>query len=155
MFKKVLVCLDGSGYAEEILPYIMEEGKAFGKIVLLNVVMTPVINLPVGVPGESIGPVQTEAMLKRFKEVLEDAPYYLEEKAKALREKGLKVATAIVQGTPSREIINYARENGVTLIAIATHGHSGFREITMGSTAEYVLKNSGLPVLLFTPKKGK
>lgn len=153
MFKKVLVCLDGSGYAEEILPYIMEEGKAFGKIVLLNVVMTPVINLPVGVPGESIGPVQTEAMLKRFKEVLEDAPYYLEEKAKALREKGLKVATAIVQGTPSREIINYARENGVTLIAIATHGHSGFREITMGSTAEYVLKNSGLPVLMFTPKK--
>lgn len=153
MFEKVLVCLDGSGYAEEILPYILGESRCFSKIVLFNVVYSPVINLPMGVPGETIGPVQTDAMLKRFKQSLEDAPYYLEEKAKPLREKGLEVETAVVEGVAKQEIINYARENGISLIAIATHGHSGFREFTLGSTAEYVLKNSGLPVLLVGPRK--
>jgi nucleotide-binding universal stress UspA family protein len=54
---------------------------------------------------------------------------------------------------PTREIIDYAQNNDISLIAIATHGLSGLREIALGSTAEYVHKNSGLPVLMITPKK--
>jgi len=156
MFEKVLVCLDGSALSEEILPYIEKESRSLGKIILLEVIGTPGVSLPLGVPGEAISPVQTNAMMKRVQEEMEKAPAYLEAKAQPLRDKGLEVECVVLEGTPSQAIIEYARDNEIGLIALATHGHSGFRHITLGSTAEYVLKNSGLPILMVTPfKKSK
>jgi nucleotide-binding universal stress UspA family protein len=153
MFEKVLVCLDGSPLAEEILPYIAEESERFGKVILLKVIHSPDIELPIGIPGETLGPVQTTARLARLKQEMEETPVYLEHKARVLRDKGLFVECVVLEGTPTRAIIDYAHDNKVGIIAIATHGHSGFRHITMGSTAEYILKNAGLPLLIVTPKK--
>jgi len=92
-------------------------------------------------------------MLQRFQKDLKDALPYLETKAEPLRKKEMDVECVVLEGLASESIIQYAHDNDVKIIAIATHGHSGFRRITMGSTAEYVLKNSGLPLLLVTPKK--
>jgi nucleotide-binding universal stress UspA family protein len=156
MFEKVLVCLDGSALSEEILPYIEKDGGRFQKIILLKVLGTPGVSLPLGVPGEALSPVQTGAMMKRLQEDMEKTPAYLEAKAQPLRDKGFDVECVVLEGTPSQAIIDYARDNGVGLIAVATHGHSGLRHLTMGSTAEYLLKHSGLPILMVTPfKKGK
>ncbi len=153
MFEKVLVCLDGSAHAEEILPRIAGEGKSIGKVILVKVLAPPELNLPIGVPGETLAPVSTGGRLQHFQKEMEEAPAYLESKAQMLRESGLDVETAVLQGVPSQAIIDYAHDSGTTLIAIATHGHSGFRSITLGSTAEYVLRHSGLPVLLVSPQK--
>ena len=153
MFEKVLVCLDGSTLAEEILPYIEKESRSLGKIILLEVIGIPGVTLPLGVPGEALSPVQTNAMMKRLQKEMEKAPAYLESKAQPLRDKGLDVECVVLEGTPAQSIIDYARDNEIGLIAIATHGHSGFREIVMGSTAEYLVKHSGLPVLMITPVK--
>jgi nucleotide-binding universal stress UspA family protein len=153
MFEKVLVCLDGSALAEEILPYIEKEGRSFGKIILLKVIGAPGVTLPIGVPGEALSPVQTNAMMKRVQEEMEKTPAYLEAKAKPLRDKGLDVECVVLEGTPSQAIIDYAHDNEVGLIAIATHGHTGLRQIALGSTAEYLLKHSGLPILMVTPGK--
>jgi nucleotide-binding universal stress UspA family protein len=153
MFEKVLVCLDGSALAEEILPYIARDSRSFGKVILLKVLAPPKVDLPLGVPGETLAPVQTNAMLKHLQKNLEETPAYLEAKAQPLREKGLDVECVVLEGIPSRAIIDYAHDNEVGLIAIATHGHSGLRHITLGSTAEYLLKHSGLPVLMVTPWK--
>jgi nucleotide-binding universal stress UspA family protein len=92
-------------------------------------------------------------MLERLQQQMEEAPAYLEAKAQPLRDKGLDVECVVLQGIPSEAIIDYARDNQVGLIAIATHGHSGLRQIALGSTAEYLLKHSGLPVLMITPGK--
>jgi nucleotide-binding universal stress UspA family protein len=153
MFEKVLVCLDRSAEAEEILPLIYGEARHFSKIVLLSVLHIPGFQLPVGVPGESAGNIQTNKMLNDFKKAQEETPAYLEAKAAPLKEKGCDVETAVLQGVPARIIVDYIKENNVTLLAIATHGHSGFREIAMGSTAEYLLRNAGIPVMLVTPVK--
>ena len=134
MFEKVLVCLDGSPLAEEVLPYIAAE-RCIGKVILVKVLAPPELNLPIGIPGETLAPVSTGARLERFQKELEEAPVYLEAKAQPLRDSGLDVETVVLQGTPSQAIIEYARDNGVTLIAIGTHGHSGFRNVTIGSTA--------------------
>ena len=48
---------------------------------------------------------------------------------------------------PGETIVNYAQENECTLIAIATHGHGGFRRFALGSTADYVVHHSSIPVL--------
>ena len=153
MFEKVLVCLDGSALAEEILPYIAAESGSLGKVILLKVLAPPGVNLPLGVPGETIGTVRTGTMLAHLKKDMEEAPAYLEEKAQPLRNQGLDVECVVLQGIASQTIIDYAQNNEVGLIAIATHGHTGLRQIALGSTAEYLLKHSGLPVLMVTPRK--
>jgi nucleotide-binding universal stress UspA family protein len=152
MFEKVLVCLDGSPLAEEVLPYIAAE-KRLERVILVKVVAPPGVNLPIGIPGETLAPVSTSGRLERFQKELEEAPAYLEARAQPLRDAGLNVETVVLQGPPAESIIEYARDNGVKLIAIATHGHSGFRNVTVGGTAEYVLRHAGLPVLLITPRK--
>ena len=153
MFENVLVCLDGSPASEGILSYIMAEAKSFKKAVLLKVVDTAGVNLPIGVPGISGGQFRTAGQDRRFQKEMEEMPGYLEEKAAPLRDKGLEVETVVLEGVPSEAIIGYARDNGIGLIAMATHGHTGLRQVVMGSTAEYILKHGGLPVLLVTPKK--
>jgi nucleotide-binding universal stress UspA family protein len=153
MFEKVLVCLDGSVLAEQILPYIAGDSKKFKKIVLLKVIAPPGIVIPIGVPGETAGPVQTKSMLDHVKKEMEETPDYLEAKAQPFRKMGLKVECVVLEGIPTTTIIDYAHDNNIGLIAIATHGYSGLRHITMGSTAEYILKHAGLPVLMVTPQK--
>jgi nucleotide-binding universal stress UspA family protein len=155
MFEKVLVCLDNSPESEEILPYIYSEGRSFSKIVFITVVHMSVIDLPIGVPGEKLQAVQTKAMANDFKRRLAEAPLYLEAKAKLLQEQGIDVETVVLEGVPAPTIVDYIKENGITLLALATHGHSGFREIALGSTAEFLLHNAGIPVMLITPKKSK
>ena len=46
-------------------------------------------------------------------------------------------------------IVAYAETHNVDLIAISTHGRSGFRHLALGSVAEAVLRTSPIPVLSF------
>ena len=48
--------------------------------------------------------------------------------------------------------MNYANNNKVDLIAIATHGRSGFKRMLFGSVTEHVIKNSKMPILLIKPQ---
>jgi nucleotide-binding universal stress UspA family protein len=71
----------------------------------------------------------------------------LKAQVKALKAQGLDVDYVVLSGTSGATIVNYAQENDCTLIAIATHGHSGFRRFALGSTADFVVHHSSIPVL--------
>ncbi|NOS99545.1 MAG: universal stress protein [Phycisphaerales bacterium] len=62
---------------------------------------------------------------------------------------GLKFAPVakIVSGAPHHEIVQYAFENNIDLIIIATHGRSGLVHALLGSTAEKVVRAARCPVL--------
>lgn len=152
MFKKILVCLDGSNLAEEIIPYVAEEARCIGKVIMLSVVPLPKIDLPLGVPGAPGAPVRTEGMLKEFQTEIAGAPAYLEKQAKKLRDKGISVECIVLEGLAGELIVKCAIDNQIELIALATHGHSGLRNVLFGSTAEYVLRKAGGPILLITPR---
>jgi universal stress protein A len=51
-------------------------------------------------------------------------------------------------GKPFYEINQYASEENIDLIIIATHGHSGMEHILFGSTAEKVVRKAPCPVLV-------
>lgn len=51
-------------------------------------------------------------------------------------------------GKPFFEIIQYAREESIDLIIIATHGHTGVEHVLFGSTAEKVVRKAPCPVLV-------
>ena len=148
MLEKILVCLDGSTPAERILPYITLEAVAqHSKLVLLSVVDMPESMIPLNIPGSPAIPISTSGAVKRtsFEEKTEED--YLESQAKSLIAKGLDVDYVVLSGSAGETIVNYARENDCTLIAIATHGHGGFRRFALGSTADYVVHHSAVPVL--------
>jgi len=155
MFEKILVCLDGSEIAEQILPYATEESLRFhSQVVLLHVVPEPVIVTP-GIPGAAGAPVETPGMLEQMQKEQKEASIYLEGVAIRLLEKGLTVEPAIMQGAAGEAIVNYANENDIGLIAIATHGRSSLGRAVFGSVADYVLRNSGLPILVIRPQEAE
>ena len=152
MFKKILVCLDGSNLSEQILRYVSEEASGSNKKVILIQAMSLPMITPVAIPGavSNIAP-----MLPSPEQIAEDeakVKKYLEKKAKSLKEMGIDTQCTVVSGDPGSMIIDYAEKNGIDLIAIATHGRSGLRRIIYGSVAEYVIKHSKLPILLIKPK---
>lgn len=57
------------------------------------------------------------------------------------------VSTAVVDGSPSREIIRYAEEEACDLIVMGTHGRGGIDRLLLGSVAEKVVRGSEVPVL--------
>ncbi len=155
MFERILVCLDGSKLAEQIMPYATEEAIRFqGKLVLFQVVQEPITFSP-GFPGEAPVPIETDAMIERTKEALDRTGEYLEKLAAPLRKKGIQVETVAIPGRPGEAILDYANTNSMGLITIATHGRGGLRRVVFGSVADHVLRESGLPVLVIRPQDEK
>lgn len=58
-----------------------------------------------------------------------------------------KVSVHLREGVAYDEIVNAARDLGVDLIIIATHGRTGLAHALMGSTAERVVRHATCPVL--------
>ena len=150
MFKKVLVCLDGSSLAEQILPYATETALCFGsKVVLLEVTIPP------SAVVEPLTGYYHATPLEKIKRDENEAKAYLKRVAQRLREKGLKVECVTLPGNPGETIISYAEENAVDLIVLGTHGRSGLGRLVFGSVADFVLKKSGLPILVRRPREIK
>ncbi|MCX6003744.1 MAG: universal stress protein [Chloroflexi bacterium] len=96
MLEKILVCLDGSAAAEQILPYITEEAqKLQSRIILLRVVDLPESIIPVSIPGSPAVPVSTPGAVKRTITEEKEANDYLKHVAKSLRAKGLEVESVV------------------------------------------------------------
>ncbi len=60
----------------------------------------------------------------------------------------VKFETLLKIGHPVSEICAVAEENNADLIITATHGHSGFRHLLIGSVAELVVRHAKSPVLV-------
>ncbi|MFA5366974.1 MAG: universal stress protein [Dehalococcoidia bacterium] len=152
MFRKILVCLDGSSLSEQILQYASEEAVHAEKEVVLLRVVPFSHSTTIAVPGviSSIPPTPTGPEQMAAEET--EARDYLNAKAEALKKIGINVECAVVVGSSGESIVNYANDNKVDLIAIATHGRSGFKRMLFGSVTEYVIKNSRVPILLIHPK---
>ena len=55
----------------------------------------------------------------------------------------------LVVGSPADEIVGVARQEGVGLIVMGTHGRTGIKRLLMGSVAEAVIRSAPCPVLIY------
>ena len=168
MYKKILVTLDRSQLSETVLPELqrlLEDSPA--EVTLFAVGEPPQATrrrragpsqpTPLGPAGVGVlGPAppryaetRDQAVQREEYELLE----YLGSLSASLRETGSSVNVAARMGEPEREIIDFAREGGFDLIAMATHGRSGLSELVQGSIAAAVVKSGVAPVLLVRPRK--
>jgi len=155
MFEKLLICLDGSSLAEQVLPYAAEVALRFGsKVILLQVITVPSKSYAAAAEVAEVklrpGTQSLEEHIQRKKG---ESKAYLERVAKPLRESGLDVECVLMEGRPCDAIISYCDENQVNLVALTTRGRRGFKRLVIGSVADCILRRSGLPVLLVCKKQ--
>jgi nucleotide-binding universal stress UspA family protein len=171
---RILVTLDGSKVSEAVLEPAVRLARATGAEVHLLIagrsprdlgrgkrgtpdvmVKLPIIgSFPFDTPRtgyyprmETV-PVETrEQFISRREHELDE---YLMEKARAFE--GLEVRRAVhFSDNPSGVIVDYAREQAVDFIAMATHGRSGLSRLVQGSVASQVVQSGVAPVLLVRP----
>lgn len=144
--KRVLATLDGSQFAEAILPHAEAFARAMaGEVVLLQVIE------PVKVPQLTMYEDWAKVEKDLADKLQREAERYLDRRKALLKEKGLKVSTKLLQGRPAEVILGYASEGDIDLIALTTHGFSGISKWAYGSVASRVVEASAKPVLLVRP----
>jgi nucleotide-binding universal stress UspA family protein len=57
------------------------------------------------------------------------------------------VERTLREGSPAREIVAYAAEEGCDVVVMGTHGRTGVDRLILGSVAERVVRSSPVPVL--------
>jgi nucleotide-binding universal stress UspA family protein len=179
MFKKILVPLDGSEYAEKIGGFVAGLARPLGaEIVLLAVVDPAEIRLPEAmaapghpVPGHApydkpgyehpapgissrggkpeVSPGFGTQVVDR---AVEFARNYLAREVERLDASGVPATSHVAVGQPADEIVRYAREAHVDMIAMATHRESALARGVLGSITDRVLHSSSVPVLAVHPK---
>jgi nucleotide-binding universal stress UspA family protein len=140
MFQRILVPLDGSPRAELILPQVEHLWRREPLELLL--VRSVSADSPANGGYDSAPALVHER---------NDAESYLRGVAGRLADAGARVLTRVLEGSPSRAILDAARREGATMIAITTHGRSGILRWLMGSVADKVVRASEVPVLLLRP----
>lgn len=144
--ERVLVPLDGSELAEKTLPCAVELAKKMNlELIVLRVYLMPGVAYPAG----SCAP--DWKLLEQEKR--EIAIEYLEGKIRQLRSEGFeRVSFRVLEGSAAEKIIDLARENPETLIAMSTHGASGAGRRVFGSITERVIRHSETAVLVARAK---
>lgn len=147
MYQKILVPLDGSKLAECALSHVKNLVKdgAVGEVILLNVSS---VNIYRG--GEAAGYMDMNSIKEGM---VEKSQKYLADVESRLNSEGIKVKTESREGYRAAETISdYAQNNRVDLIVIASHGYTGMKRLMLGSVALEVLHESHVPVLLIRPE---
>ena len=144
MYKKILVPLDGSELSRKALDQAEKLAKTFdAEIILFQVVPF----LPIYGSPELVTPLIVDEKQK------ESAEKYLTNLAEELKKRGLKVTAMVRTGQQvAVEIIDFAKETGVDLIVMCTHGRSGISRWVLGSVALKILTRSETPILLIRSK---
>ena len=150
MARRILIPLDGSQLAEQVLPHVKALVECQGaEVHLLSVapvidnVAASVMLYPWYVYREQLADEDVER--KRIETELTN---YLQGIARDLEQMGARVCCVVRFGSPADQVLAYASEHKIELIAMCTHGRSGLARWAYGSVADRVLRASSCPVLL-------
>ena len=134
MFQKILIPLDGTARAEEILSAVLPLTTASPSITLLAVLDAP--TTPDAEVLEAIHDVRKKCLL------------YLYRVAENLRELGCHTTVDLIVGTPAESILEVQRTQEYDLVALSSHGRSGLQRLLKGSVAEAIIRHATTPVLV-------
>lgn len=154
-FHRVLIPLDGSPFAEQILPPATALGTLMKAEHMLVRVVPPLLpgdyelgEVPmVGLPGSRL--TQLRGIQEKAQE---EATAYLEGVAARLCTQGISMQTRVVcHDSPASAILDAAGQVGADVLALATHGRGGLARLLLGSVADKILRGATTPVLLYRP----
>ena len=143
-FHHIVVPLDGSNLAEQILARIVPLAKLEEAEITLLHVLTP----------SEDAYENGDRTVPWWEKRVAGAQAYLSRRAAAIRAQGVTATIEVVVGEKVADAVtDYARTQGADLIAIATHGRGGLTRILRGSVADGVTKSAMSSTLVFHPDK--
>lgn len=160
VYTRVLVPLDGSTTALQVLPYAKVVAKSTGaSIVLLQALNEYPRELITSVSHElatpKLFPPPAEAWIQLKASALASVQAKLEMAAADLKAEGFQVTTLTVEEDAADAIVTEAEKDPGTLIAISTHGRSGIGRWMMGSVTDKVVRQAMNPVLVVRARPGE
>ncbi len=148
MYRHILVPLDGSHLAEQVLPHAkalasLDPG---ARLTLLRAV-PPIYPTTIEYSGVFTVTNDTLPAIER------EAQEYLNTIATELQKEGLNVKAEVSIMPAAEAIIDYAENHRADLIAIATHGRSGISRWVFGSVTQKVIQATSTPMLVIHPQE--
>ncbi len=137
---RILLPVDGSAYTTRMLDYVAGHTSLLGAKPLITVLCVQ----PAVSPREAAyeGREKVEARYRR------DAEPVFGLVRDALGPLGASLHEDVAFGDPGTEIARYAREHGIDLIIMGSHGHGALAGLLVGSVTNAVLTHSVVPVLI-------
>lgn len=137
MFQRILVPLDGSARAEEVLPLAARLARTSGASLFLLRVIPP----PMDTLTYPVGPI----VLPELQTEIEEA---LMQIASSELLRGICVRMKVLVGNPATLLMQLAQVQRMDLIVMRSHGATGFTRFVLGSVARQVARQSLVPVLV-------
>ena len=146
--RSILLPTDFSECAQHALSYATFFAREAGATLICVHVIEPMV------PAVGYSGVAEPLPITDISEQLEDsAAHELPKIAEREDCAGLEVEEVITHGDAATEIVRVAKERGVDLIVISSHGRTGLGRILFGSTAESVVRHASCPVLVVKPQQ--
>jgi nucleotide-binding universal stress UspA family protein len=138
MFDPILVPLDGSQLAECVLPHIIAIARSFdAKITLLRML-----------EKNQAGASAQLFDLLNWQIKKTQAALYLEKTKARLQESELQARTKVLEGLVAEGITEYAQNQGMKLIVLSSHGHSGLTQWGISSITQKIILSSHTSLLI-------
>jgi nucleotide-binding universal stress UspA family protein len=134
--EKILVAVDGSDFSE----LAVDQAISLGAICRSQIVVISVVDL---FPEQmAVAPALVEKMSEEVGKHLERAKQKIE-KAQIACETVVRMG-----GKPYEFIVQEARDRGIDLIVLGTHGRTGIKKVLLGSVAQNVIGSAPCPVMV-------
>jgi nucleotide-binding universal stress UspA family protein len=141
MPEKLLVPLDGSKLSKIVLPYVEELAVKFGYEIIFFNVRSPA--------EDPYHPDLREYLQEIAEQTRNDFQiYYKNHEDRGQNAKAVIMGSGTLKSNPAKEILDYADNENIAMIIMATHGRTGISLWALGSVAEKVVRASQSPVLL-------
>lgn len=137
MYDRILVPTDGSAEGEHALEYAIELARAHdAKIRAVYVVN-----------AASYGGLPMETAWDGINDALREEGETAVERVRELAPADVTVETVVLEGSPSKVIVDEAAPENCDLVVMGTHGRGGIDRLLLGSVAERVVRRAPVPVL--------
>ena len=145
MYTKIMVPLDGSELAECVLSHV----EAFiSQCQIRTIVFVRIIEPTFSMTsGKNPDKLQKE-IESRENERKSAAEKYLKQVIAKMPEGDAKIEIEVMVGRAADKLADYAENNDIDLILMATHGRSGVGRWVRGSVADRILRAASIPVLM-------
>lgn len=151
MYRKILLPIDDVATAGVAIANAKEIAKSMNAEVILFHVVTP--DNPLVLHDEHLGGVHAAAGVVEQAQVDEarhvaGQEAVLEEAAAGIQSDGVNIVTEVAVGNAHEEIARVVRDEDIDLVIISTHGRRGVSRAFLGSVADEVIHDVGVPVMV-------
>jgi nucleotide-binding universal stress UspA family protein len=142
---KIMIAVDFSSYSASVIAAGMELARSTkSSVVLLSILDKAGELIPSVESGES-----SDEWTRRVQDVATRLQVF------AADYSGIAVSVSAIIGNPKEDILEQAAEQDIQTLVLGTHGRTGLDHLLVGSTAEFVIRHSPIPVLVVPYKQTK